>query len=139
MALVVRPVEALSRGYSEAGPDSGPALGLHDNIWIGCGPVSTMAATPEKVGFIDGSWIDLATFGVAMAYAFVKYWRKNETQKLVSKATALDVLHGIALFPLMLMAGAAFSSTLLDALLHTHKVILSAAGLVALFAILEGN
>jgi hypothetical protein len=47
------------------------------------------------------------------------------------------VAHGVALFPLLLLVFSSLSSWALDALRHSHKIILSVAGVVALLSILE--
>jgi hypothetical protein len=49
----------------------------------------------------------------------------------------LAILHGIAIFPLILLVFASFNEGALQALLHSHKLILAGAGLVALFSMLE--
>lgn len=90
------------------------------------------------VDIFDGNWVDLLTFLVAVAYAVIQCHR-NGRQKFISKETGLTVAHGAALFPLILLMGASLSSHALDALLHSHKIILSVAGAVALLAILEDS
>lgn len=75
----------------------------------------------------DGNWVDLLTFLVAVAYAGFQCYR-NGKQRFISKETGLTVAHGAALFPLVLLTGASISSHALDALLHSHKIILSVAG-----------
>jgi hypothetical protein len=82
----------------------------------------------------DGNWVDVGTLVVALFYA---YYRRGEHQRLISKETGLRVAHGVALFPLFLLACSSVSSSALNALLHSHKIILSVAGVVALLAILE--
>ena len=86
--------------------------------------------------WLDGNWVDILTLAVALVYAVAKCYRA-EGQRLVSKETGLQVAHGVALFPLLLLALSSLSSAALNALLHSHKIILSVAGVVALLAILE--
>jgi EamA domain-containing membrane protein RarD len=82
----------------------------------------------------DGNWVDLGTLLVAVSYAC---YIRPKHQPLISKKTGLRVAHGVALFPLFLLACSSISSSALNALLHSHKIILSVAGVVALLAILE--
>lgn len=87
--------------------------------------------------WLDGNWVDILTLAVALVYAVAKCYRADD-QRLVSKETGLQVAHGVALFPpLLLLALSSLSSAALNALLHSHKIILSVAGVVALLAILE--
>ena len=82
----------------------------------------------------DGNWVDLGTLLVALLYA----WHGRAAGRpLISKATGLRVAHGVALFALFLLACSSIPSSALNALLHSHKIILSVAGVVALLAILE--
>jgi hypothetical protein len=55
----------------------------------------------------------------------------------LSLGTRDSILHGIAIFPLILLVFASFNDRALQALLHSHKLILAGAGLVALFSMLE--
>lgn len=87
-------------------------------------------------GWLDGNWVDMATLAMAMVYAAAKC-RRNGDRRWISRDTGLRVAHGVALFPLLLLAVSSLSSAALDALLHSHKIILSVAGVVALLAILE--
>jgi hypothetical protein len=88
------------------------------------------------LAYLRGSWVELGSFFVALAYGKATCARK-QNQAFISKATSLSILHGLAVFPLMLLVGASFLPIALDALLHSHKIILSGAGLVALFSMLE--
>ena len=83
----------------------------------------------------DGNWVDLVTFGVAILYAVFMCRRMNLS--LISRQAGLRVAHGVALFPLLLLACSSVSTHALDALVHSHKIILSVAGVVALLALLE--
>jgi hypothetical protein len=93
--------------------------------------LSTILAT-----ILDGNWVDIVTLAVALAYAAWEC-RKPNAAKFISKETGLRVAHGIALFPLFLLALSSVSGSALDAILHSHKIILSVAGFLALLAILE--
>ena len=86
--------------------------------------------------FFDGNWVDVLTLLVAVAYAIYKNTRRPY-QRLISRETGLEVAHGVALFPLILLIGSSLSSAALNSLLHSHKIILSVAGLVAILSILE--
>jgi hypothetical protein len=90
----------------------------------------------EIWAYLQGSWVELGSFFVALGYGKLVCAR-DPNQNYISKATALSILHGLAVFPLLLLIGASFLPIALDALLHSHKIILSGAGLVALFSMLE--
>jgi hypothetical protein len=68
------------------------------------------------------------------------FYMENYTataKELHLSPTGLAILHGIAIFPLILLVFASFNDRALQALLHSHKLILAGAGLVALFSMLE--
>jgi C4-dicarboxylate transporter len=84
----------------------------------------------------DGSWVDIGTLIIALGYARLVCNRVAH-QSFVSKATGLSFLHGLTIFPLLLLVGASISSFALTAVLNSNKIILAGAGLVALFSMLE--
>ena len=86
--------------------------------------------------FIDGTWFDMASFLVAIAYALYRKLRFDD-HRWVCKETGIDVANGVGLFPLFMLAMAIFSSGALHNLLVSNKLILSVAGVVALLAILD--
>jgi hypothetical protein len=83
----------------------------------------------------DGSWVDLGSLIVALLYGKLHCSRRRG--RFISKDTGLAILHGIAILPLILLVFASFYDPALRALLHSHKLILAGAGLVALFSMLE--
>ena len=86
------------------------------------------------------AWVDPVTCLTALVYAALQRRRrkaKGTQRPVLSRETGLDALNGTAIFPLLLLLGSAFSEYLTQQLLHTNKVILFAAGCVALFAVLE--
>lgn len=86
------------------------------------------------------AWVDPITCVVAAIYAAAQHFRRaarGDVKAVLSRETGLDALNGTAIFPLLLLIGSAFSEYLTSQLLHTNKVILFAAGCVALFAVLE--
>lgn len=87
------------------------------------------------IAIFDGNWVDVATFAVAVGYAI--YHCAKDKIAVISKQTGLRIAHGVALFPLLLLSLASLSTPALTALTHSHKIILSVAGVVALLAILE--
>lgn len=91
----------------------------------------------EAIG-IDGNWIDITSFVVAVLYAITKAYRRNP-KNIVSKSTSLDLANGTSIFPLLLLGLTLFSSKLLNQLLGSNKVILSVAGMCALLAMLEDD
>jgi hypothetical protein len=86
--------------------------------------------------YIDASWVDVGSLVIAVIYAVSRY-RKSTTQALISKDTGRDVLHGLALFPLVLIFIGGLSRPVLSAVLEGNRLVLAVAGLVALLAILE--
>jgi hypothetical protein len=91
---------------------------------------------PHISQYIDASWVDIGSLAVAIIYALMRY-RKSTTQALISNDTGRDVLHGLALFPLILIFVGGLSKPVLTAVLDSNRLVLSVAGLVALLAILE--
>jgi hypothetical protein len=86
--------------------------------------------------FFDGNWIDICSLVGGVVYARVR-WSRIGGRRFLSRETGLDIANGVSLFPLFLLAGTSISSTLLNALLQSNKLILSVAGVVALLAILD--
>ncbi len=58
--------------------------------------------------------------------------------KFISIATASDVAKGAGLFPMIVLSGAVLSSKLRDELIQAAPLILSLAGVTAVFATLSG-
>jgi hypothetical protein len=90
--------------------------------------------------FFNGGWVDSITFVVALLYAVSRYARarrSNQKRRLFSPETGRDTIHGLPIFPLLLLMLAVGSPAVLEALLHAHKVILGAAGFAALCSILN--
>jgi hypothetical protein len=90
-----------------------------------------------RAGYFDGNWIDIGSLLGAVIYAVRESRLASPPQRIICRQTGVNIAHGIALFPLMILALSVFSSWLTHELLTTSKIILSAAGLVALLAILE--
>lgn len=84
---------------------------------------------------IDGGWFDIATVCVALLLSVFKCVRRGH--RFISGETGRDILHGIAIFPLFMLAISVLSNEALQSLLTSNKIILSVAGFVALFSILE--
>ena len=82
-------------------------------------------------------WVDPGTVIVACIYAAWRHGRADPPKKINDLKTGRDLLEGTAVFPLVLLMGAVFSREVVTALLAANKVILFAAGAMALFAILE--
>lgn len=87
--------------------------------------------------FIDGAWFDIVTIILALIVATFKCFR--HPHKFISGETGRDIVHGVALFPLLMLAISVFSKEALTILLNSDRIILSAAGFVALFSILESE
>ena len=93
---------------------------------------------PFLTALLKGGLLDSVTLAVAFIYAFIRWVPAREKRRFISRETGLHVIHGLPLFPLLLLLISGFGSdAALGALLHTHRVILAAAGAAALFTILE--
>jgi hypothetical protein len=87
--------------------------------------------------WVDGGWFDITTVAVALLLAVVKcFWHGHS---FVSRQTGNDVVHGVAVFPLVMLCGSVLSKEIIGSLLKASPIIFSVAGLVALFAILEAE
>jgi len=86
--------------------------------------------------YLAAGWVDVCTLLFAIGYAKI-ICNRTPGQHFISRDTGLSILHGIAIFPLILLVFASFFPPALEALLHSHKLILATAGLVALFSMLE--
>ena len=82
-------------------------------------------------------WVDPGTVIVACVYAAWRHYRSDPPKKINDPETGRDLLDGTAVFPLLLLMCAVFSQGIVAGLLSANKVILFAAGAMALFAILE--
>ena len=88
-------------------------------------------------GWFDGSWFDMASAGVAFFYAGWHWKRSGSPQPFLSKERGFDFANGLSLFPLLMLTLAAFSMQALTELLHSNRLILTVAGVMAILAILE--
>ena len=84
---------------------------------------------------IDGGWFDIATVFVALFLSILRCVRRGH--RFISGETGRGILHGIAIFPLSMLAISVLSNEALQSLLTSNRIILSVAGFVALFSILE--
>ena len=87
------------------------------------------------ISLIDGGWFDITTVFVALLLSVLKCVRHGH--RFISGETGRNVLHGVAVFPLFMLAISVLSNEALQSLLSSNKIILSVAGFVALFSILE--
>jgi hypothetical protein len=88
-------------------------------------------------GYIDGSWVDQFSLLGGTVYATREYIISNPKPKFISKTIAVHIAHGVVLFPLAMLGLSAFSTPLTHELLTSSRLILSIAGIVAFFAIVE--
>lgn len=95
------------------------------------------SASSELLKQIDGHWFDICSLIGGLIYAVIRWARHARQHKLISKETGLDIANGVGLFPLLVLSFASFSTTALNALLQSNRLILSVAGIVALLAVLE--
>jgi hypothetical protein len=95
---------------------------------------------PILLMLLRGGLLDTATLLVAFIYAVIRWISRPATsdQRFISAATGVSLLHGLPLLPLLLLVFAGLGSdAAILALIKTHRIILGAAGAVALFSILE--
>jgi hypothetical protein len=93
---------------------------------------------PFLNALIRGGLLDSAALTVTFLYALIRWIPARHKRRFISGETGRQVIHGLPLFPLLLMLISGFGShAALEALLHTHRVILAAAAVAALFTILE--
>lgn len=93
---------------------------------------------PFLTALLAGGLLDAVTLAVAFIYAGVRWLPLRHKRRFISAETGLHIIHGLPLLPLFLLLISGFGSdAALNALLHTHRVILAAAGAAALFTILE--
>jgi hypothetical protein len=98
---------------------------------------------------IDGGWVDDFSYLMAVAWAWARYVKRvclptrrsarrvHPMRAFFCKMTAADFFGGLGLFPLCVLAVSVFSSSLVQALLSGNRLLLSAAGIIALYAMLE--
>jgi hypothetical protein len=72
---------------------------------------------------------------VAVGLAVTKSFYHNH--KFLSRETRSNIIHGIALFPLLMLVLSIFSRKALENVLTENHLIIGVAGAVALFSILE--
>lgn len=95
-----------------------------------------MPSYESLVALLDGSWFDAASLGVAIGYSAQKCYRA-ENQRWISRATGFDIANGVAIFPLLMLSLGSLSSPALEALIASNRVILTVAGIVAIFALVS--
>jgi len=94
------------------------------------------AITDFILNYLSVSGVDLASILVALGYGKL-VCNRAQGQAYMSRDTALSVLHGLVIFPLMLLIFGAIYPPALSAILQSNKVILAGASFVALFAMFE--
>ena len=94
---------------------------------------------PIILRIVQGGLLDAATLSFAFFYAVIRWvFKRAKGQRFFSAATGVSLIHGLPMLPLILLVLAGFGSdAAVYAIVHTHRVILGAAGAVALFSILE--
>ena len=85
----------------------------------------------------DGSWFDIVSALGSIVYAVVNWQRLRAPRPILTTATALDILNGMSIVPLLFLAAGLLSTSAIAALIHFNRAILAAAAVVALFAIVE--
>jgi len=82
----------------------------------------------------DGSWVDMYTLAMAVAYTAV---RRLVCGEITTEAVMIDLSHGVTLFPMLLLSATVFSSAALDTLVHGNKLVISLAGFFSLLSLLK--
>jgi hypothetical protein len=95
-----------------------------------------MGATDSILHYLSVSGVDFVTLLIALAYGKLVCHRKK-SQAYISRDTGLSVLHGLVIFPLVLLIFGAMYPPALQGILQSNKVILAGASLVALFSMFE--
>jgi hypothetical protein len=98
---------------------------------------------------IDGGWVDDSSCVMAVAWEWARYVKRlhmpvrrsarrvHPMRVLFCKTTAADFFGGLCLLPLCGLAVSVFSDPLLQALLSGSRLLLSAAGVIALHSMRE--
>jgi hypothetical protein len=98
---------------------------------------------------IDGSWIDDFSYVIAFVWAIARYKKRRRQpvrrprrpphplRMFFCRATAMDFASGVCIFPLCGLATSVFSNQVMVALLSGNRLLLSVAGVVALFSLVE--
>jgi hypothetical protein len=95
-----------------------------------------MGVTDSIISYLSVSGVDLTSLLVALGYGKL-ICSRAPGQAYISRDTALSVLHGLVIFPLVLLVVGAVFPPALSAILQSNKVILAGASLVALFSMFE--
>lgn len=82
------------------------------------------------------SWVDLLSVGLGVAYLAALYFSGKLTHPFISVDTATVFVEGLSLAPLVLLAPAAFSPAILEAIVASSRLTLFSAAAFALFAII---
>jgi hypothetical protein len=98
---------------------------------------------------IDGSWVDDFSYLIAVAWSWARYIKRvhmparrsarsvHPMRAFFCRTTAMDFTNGVCIFPLCGLGVSLFSDQLLYALLSGNRLILSTAGVMALFSMAE--
>jgi hypothetical protein len=92
-------------------------------------------ATSAIIDFLTQRWTELGSLLLALAYGRLHCNRTGHAY--ISRDTGLSILHGLALFPLCLLALAPFIP--IQILFQSEKLIYSGAAIVAIFSMLENR
>ncbi len=82
----------------------------------------------------DGNWVDLATLGVAALYAAIRAYR---TKNICFEGFAVELSYGLSLFPMLLLSGTVVSTSAIQVLMGSNKLVISLAGLIAFIVIVK--
>jgi cell division protein FtsW (lipid II flippase) len=98
---------------------------------------------------IDGSWIDDFSYVVAVVWMIARYMKRRRQpvrrptrrphalKMFFCRVTAMDFACGVCVFPLCGLAASVFSDRMMVALISGNRLLLSVAGVVALFSVVE--
>lgn len=85
---------------------------------------------------IDGNTTDIITIVVAAGYAVVRSVTQNGRRPFIEGLVS-DLSYGMSIYPMVLLTGVAFSSSALESLTQSNKVLMSLAGLISLVVIIR--
>lgn len=85
---------------------------------------------------LDGNVTDITTLAVAGVYASTRALTQRGKRPLFEGFVS-DLSYGASIYPMVLLTGVVFSSSALNSLAQSNKVLMSLAGLISLVVILK--
>lgn len=91
---------------------------------------------------IDGSFTDIATVVFAAVYAILRGIRKAASPSShenpgVMEGFVADFSYGLSIYPMLLLSGVVFSSSAVEQLVQSNRVLMSLGGFISLVVIIR--